>query len=173
MKRDDKNAIIGQLTETINNSKHFYIADIGGLDAGETSDLRRACFKDEIGLMVVKNTLLRKALENADGNFDDIYDILVGPTSVLFSETGNKPAQLIKAFLKTHKKPLLKGAYVEESIYLGENQLDALAALKSKEELIGELIALLQSPITNVMSSLESGKNILTGVVKTLSEKEN
>jgi len=175
MKRDDKNAVIDQLKDRINNAKHFYLADIGGLNAAETSALRRRCFQDSVSLVVAKNTLLKEALVKADGDFEELYDILAGPTSVMFTETGNVPAKLIKDFLKKNSKgkPVLKGAYVEESIYLGEDQLDVLAALKSRDELIADVVALLQSPMRNLMSSLESGKNILAGVVKTLSEKEN
>jgi len=175
MKREDKNAVIDQLKEQINNSKHFYLADIGGLDAAETSALRRKCFQDSVSLVVAKNTLLREAMAKAEGDFEELYDILSGPTSIMFTETGNVPAKLIKDFLKKNKKgkPVLKGAYVEESIYLGVDQLDALIAVKSKEELVADVIALLQSPMRNVISSLESGKNILAGVVKTLAEKEN
>ncbi len=175
MKREDKNAVIDQLKEQINSSKHFYIADIGGLDAAETSALRRLCYQDSISLVVAKNTLLREAMAKAEGDFEELYTILAGPTSVMFCETGNAPAILIKEFLKNNKKgkPALKGAFVEESVYLGEDQLDVLIAVKSKEELLGDLIALLQSPMNNVISSLESGKNVLAGVVKTLSEREN
>ena len=175
MKREDKNAIIDQLTEQIDGSKHFYIADIGGLDAADTSALRRLCFQDSVSLVVAKNTLLREAMTKAEGDFEELYSILSGPTSVMFTETGNVPAKLIKDFLKKYKKgkPILKGAFVEESVYIGEDQLDALIAVKSKEELVADLIALLQSPMRNLMSSLDSGKSILAGVVKTLSEKEN
>ncbi|MEA1878079.1 MAG: 50S ribosomal protein L10 [Bacteroidota bacterium] len=174
MKREDKNAIIVQLKERINSSKHFYIADIGGLDALQTSELRRECFKEEIGLLVVKNSLLQKALEQADGNFEELIPVLSGPTSLMLSEVGNTPAKLIKEFKKRKfPKPELKAAYVEESIYLGVEQLDALVAIKSKDELIGDLLALLQSPMRNVMSALDSGTHTLAGVVKTLSEREN
>lgn len=175
MKRENKNAIIDQLKEQINDSKHFYIADIGGLNAAETSALRRQCYGVDISLVVAKNTLLREAMAQAEGDFEELYEILAGPTSIMFCETGNAPAKLIKDFLKKNSKgkPALKGAYVEESVYIGEDQLDNLIAVKSKEELVGDLIALLQSPMRNVISSLESGKNILAGVVKTLSEKEN
>lgn len=175
MKREDKNAVIDQLKEQINNSKHFYLADIGGLNASETSALRRQCYQDSVSLVVAKNKLLREAMAKADGDFEELYNILAGPTSIMFSETGNVPAKLIRDFLKKNKKgkPALKGAYVEESVYLGIDQLDVLIAVKSKEELLGDIIALLQSPMGNVMSSLDSGKNILAGVVKTLSTREN
>ncbi len=174
MKREDKNAIIDQLKERINSSKHFYIADIGGLDALQTSQLRRECFKEDIGLLVVKNTLLEKALQQADGDFEELNQVLEGPTSLMLSEVGNAPAKLIKEFKKKKfPKPELKAAFVEESVYIGPEQLDALVAIKSKEELLGDLVALLQSPMLNVMSALESGKHTLAGVVKTLSERDN
>jgi len=175
MKREDKNAVIDLLKDRINNAKHFYLADIGGLDASETSALRRRCFQDSVSLVVAKNTLLREALTKADGDFEEMYDILAGPTSIMFTETGNVPAKLIRDFLKKNNKgkPVLKGAYVEESIYVGEDQLDVLASLKSKEELVADVVGLLQSPIRNLISSLDSGKNTLAGLVKTLSNKEN
>lgn len=173
MKRENKDAIIEQLTERINSSKTFYIADIGGLNAEQTSALRRQCFKEDIGLMVVKNSLLEKALEKAEGNFDELLPALKGPTSLMFSEVSNKPARLIKDFQKKKfPKPELKAAYAEESIYVGIDQLDLLVALKSKEELLGDLIGLLQSPMRNLMSSLDSGKNTLSGLLTTLAERE-
>ncbi len=171
MKREDKNVIVDQLTAEINEAKHFYIADIGGLNASDTVALRRVCFKEEIKLLVVKNTLLQKALERANGNYEDLYPILNGPTSIMISDTGNKPAKMIKSFRKKHKKPELKGAYVEECVYVGENLVDQLIAVKSRQELIADVVALLQSPMNNVMASLQSGKHTLAGIVKTLSEK--
>jgi len=173
MKREDKNQVIEQLATTLTEAKNFYIADIGGLDADQTSALRRSCFKQDVKLMVVKNTLLRKAMEKAEGNFDELYPILAGPTSLMISDVGNKPARMIKEFRKKMERPILKGAFVEEGIYIGDDQLDTLVAVKSKEELLGDLIALLQSPLRNVLHSLDSGKNILAGVVKTLSERES
>jgi large subunit ribosomal protein L10 len=172
MKKEDKNKIIDELAERFQQFTHFYFADISDLNAADTSVLRRKCFDKEIELVVVKNTLLRKALERFDGKFEDLYNILQGGTSVMFSNSANEPAKLIKEFRRTNKKPLLKGAFVEESVYIGDNQIDALVSIKSKEELIGDIIGLLQSPLRNVMSSLESGKHIIAGVVKTLSEKK-
>jgi len=172
MKREDKNVIVDQLTTEINQAKHFYIADIGGLNASETVALRRLCFKEDVKLLVVKNTLLQKALERANGQYEDLYPVLNGPTSVMITDVGNKPAKMIKGFRKKHKKPELKGAYVEECVYVGENLLENLIAVKSRQELIADLIATLQSPMNNVMSSLQSGKHILAGLMKTLSEKE-
>jgi large subunit ribosomal protein L10 len=148
------------------------LADISELDAADTSDLRRKCFNSEVKLIVVKNTLLKKALEKAEGEFDELYPILKDSTSVMFCNTGNSPAKLIKDFRKKHDKPLLKGAFVEESVYIGDNQLEALVAIKSKEELIGDLVALLQSPMKNVISALQSGGNTIHGVLETLSKRE-
>lgn len=171
MNREEKNRIIDNLTDSISNAKHFYLADISNLDAEITSKLRRACFEKEVNLVVVKNTLLKKALQNFDGKFDDFYEVLENSTSIMFAEINNIPAKLIKEFRKKYQKPVLKAAYVEESIYIGDDQLDILSSIKSKEELIGDLIALLQSPARNVLSALQSGSNKLTGIIQTLSEK--
>jgi large subunit ribosomal protein L10 len=172
MKREDKNTIIENLTQYISNSKHFYLTDISNLNAESTSKLRRACFEKDIQLVVVKNTLLRKALEKFDGKFEELYGLLKNSTSVMFADSASIPAKLIKEFRKTYEKPVLKAAYVEESIYIGDDQLDALSSIKSKEELVGDIILLLQSPAKNVLSALQSGKTKLAGIVKTLSEKE-
>ncbi|MEN8118967.1 MAG: 50S ribosomal protein L10 [Bacteroidota bacterium] len=173
MRREDKSKLIDSLAEQINDTPHFYLADISDLNAIDSSELRRACFKKDIKLQVVKNTLLRRALEKSEKNVEEIYDILVDNTSIMFSEVGNVPAKLIKEFRKKKEKPLLKAAYVEESIYIGDNELETLANIKSKEELIGDIISLLQSPIKNVVSSLQSGGQTLTGVLETLSKKES
>ncbi len=173
MRREDKNVLIDKLTEQIKQYPHFYLADISDLNADVTSKLRRKCFEKQIELVVVKNTLFIKALERSGkSDFTPLYDSIKGSISVMFTETGNVPAKLIKEFRKKNPKPLLKAAFVEESIYVGENQLETLVSLKSKNELIADVIALLQSPAKNVVSSLQSGRNILAGVVKTLSEKE-
>ena len=172
MRKEDKDKIINELADRLQQFSHFYLADISDLNAADTSKLRRKCFDKEIELVVVKNTLLRKALEKSEGKYIELFNLLQGGTSVMFSNSANEPAKLIKEFRRTNKKPLLKGAFVEESVYIGDNQIDALVAIKSKEELIGDIIALLQSPLRNVMSSLESGKHIIAGVVKTLSEKK-
>ena len=174
MKKEDKGLIIQELQTTLGQYSHFYLADIGGLNAAQTSELRRTCYKQDIKLLVVKNTLLQKALENLDTDFSEIYGSLKGETSMMLSNTGNAPAKLIKEFSKSNKskKPLLKAAYVEESFYIGENQLEALASIKSKNELLGELIGLLQSPAKNVVSALQSGGNTIHGVLKTLGERQ-
>ncbi len=172
MTREEKKEIIQNLTNKINETSHFYLTDISALNAADTSDLRRKCFEKDINLMVVKNTLLKKALENSEGNFDELYELLKDSTSIMFCDTGNVPAKLIKDFRKKHEKPVIKGAYVEQSVYIGDNQLDTLASLKSKEELIGDVILMLQSPAQKVISGLQSGGGKLAGILKTLSEKE-
>lgn len=171
MKRSEKLEVIQQLTNEINSYNHFYIADISGLNAEVTSNLRRLCSKREVKLVVVKNTLLRKALENSTKDTAELYDVLKDTTSVLFSNTGNVPAKLIKEFAKKNKKPVFKAAFVEECAYIGESQLDALIDIKSKEELIGGIVAMLQSPIKNVVSALQSGGQTIVGVLKTLEER--
>lgn len=173
MRREDKNVIIDQLTEQIKQYTHFYLADTSTLNAADTSMLRRKCFEKDIKLVVVKNTLLQKALERCEkADFSPLFDTLKGSTSIMFTEVANVPAKLIKDFRKTHEKPVLKAAFVEESFYVGDNQLDALATLKSKTELIADVIALLQSPAKKVVSQLQSAPNTIAGVVKTLSERE-
>ncbi len=173
MTREEKNTVIEDLKEQLSNTKNFYLADIAALNAEDTSMLRRRCFEKEIELKIVKNTLLRKALEKFDGKFDEFYEVLKQNTSIMFSETGNAPAKLIKEFRKTHEKPVFKAAYVEESVYVGEQHLEALVNIKSKEELIGDIVMILQSPAKNVVSALNSAGGKLAGIVKTLSEKEN
>ncbi len=172
MKSTDKQVIIDNLQNQIDSYSHFYLTDISGLNAVDTSDLRRLCYKQDVKLVVAKNTLLRKALENSGKNAEELYVALKGNTSVMFSETGNVPAKLIKDFSRKRKRPLLKAAYVEESVYVGENQLDALISLKSKNELIADVVALLQSPMKTVLSQLQSGGNIIHGVLDTLKERE-
>ena len=175
MKKEDKSAIIKQLETTLGEYAHFYLADFGGLNAAKTTDLRRTCFKQDIKLVVVKNTLLRKALDNSSVDFSELYGSLVGETSVLLSNVGNAPAIIIQDFSKASKskvkKDILKAAYVEESFYIGANQLESLIHVKSKNELIADVIALLQSPAKNVISALQSGGATIHGVLKTLSER--
>jgi len=172
MRREEKDAIINDLYQKVSNSKHFYLADISGLNAEDTSKLRRVCFEKEIGLLVVKNTLLRKALEKLEQDFSPLFDVLKESTSIMFCEAGSIPAKMIKDFRKTNEKPVLKAAFVEESFYIGDNQLEALASIKSKEELLGDLLSLLQSPMSNLLSALSSSGSNLAGALKTLSEKE-
>jgi len=171
MTREEKNQAIDVLTTKLNDANIFYIADIAGLDAEKSSNLRRTCFKSDVQLEVVKNTLLRKALEKADGEYEELYDALKGNTSLMFSTVGNAPAKIIKEFRKKSEKPLLKGAFIEEAIYIGDENLGFLTSIKSKEELIGDIISLLQSPAKNVVSALQSSGGTLAGIVKTLSER--
>ena len=171
MKKEEKNQVVEALAEQLNTNNNFYIADISELNAEDTSALRRLCFKREVTLTVVKNTLLKKAMEQTDKDLEELYEILKGPTSIMFAEAGNAPAKLIKEFRKTSERPILKGAYIEEMTYIGDEQLDFLVAIKSKNELIGDIVGLLQSPVSNLMSALQSGGNTLSGVIKTLSEK--
>jgi len=171
MTREEKATVIEDLTAQLADNSTIYLADISGLDALATSALRRACFKANIKLSVVKNTLLAKAMEASEKEFGELPETLKGNTSLMFSETGNGPAKLIKNFRKKSDKPLLKGAFVEEAIYVGDENLDTLVNIKSKEEMIGEIISLLQSPAKNVISGLKSGGGKLAGILKTLSEK--
>jgi len=171
MTREQKAQVIDDLTSQLTDTSTIYLADISGLDASNTSKLRRACFKADVRLAVVKNTLLSKAMEKSDKDFGELPETLKGNTSLMISEVSNAPAKVIKEFRKKSDKPVLKGAYIEEAIYVGDDQLDVLVNIKSKEELIGDIISLLQSPAKNVISALQSGGNKLSGIVKTLSEK--
>ena len=172
MTREQKTQAIQELTAQLKDSSNFYLTDISGLNAVSTSSLRRACFKANVKLSVVKNTLLEKAMEASDKDFGELPSTLKGNTSVMYSETGNAPAKVIKAFRKKSDKPFLKGAYIEEAIYIGDDQLDMLVEIKSREELIGDIIGLLQSPAKNVVSALQSSGGKLSGIIKTLSQKE-
>ena len=167
MRKEDKSTIIEQIAAVVKEYNHFYLTETTSLNAEKTSELRKACFKADIKLLVVKNTLLRKALESLDVDYSELFSSLKGSTTVMFSNTGNAPAKLIKEFNKKSDLPLLKAAYVEESFYIGADQLDTLAAIKSKNELIAEVIGLLQSPAKNVVSALQSGGSKL----HTLSER--
>lgn len=171
MKREEKDIIVNNLVDQLKESPHFYLTDASELNAEATSLLRRRCFESNITMVVVKNTLLKRALDQVEQKVDEIYDVLKGSTAIMFTETGNAPAKVIKEFRKKFEKPLIKAAYVEESIYIGDDQLENLVNVKSKEELLGDLIGLLQSPVKTVISQLKSGNDILSGVVKTLSEK--
>ena len=172
MRKEDKVAIIAKLGETLQEYPHFYLVDVEGMDASSTSALRRKCFQNQIKMVLVKNTLLHKALEAADVDFSGLYGTLKGTTAVMFTNVANAPAKMIKE-LKAKKatKPELKAAYAEEGIYVGAEQLDALCSIKSKNEVIAEIVALLQSPAKNVLSALQSGQNTIHGVLKTLGEK--
>jgi len=172
MRKAEKNDIINDIASKIREYGHFYVTDTTGLKAGATSNLRRLCFNRKVKMVVVKNTLFKKAIEQSGRNIVGLDEALKGTSAILFSDTGNLPAKLIKDFRKKASIPVFKGAFVEESVYLGESQLDALENIKSKEELIGDLIALLQSPMKNVIGALQSGGTTIHGILKTLGEKE-
>ena len=170
MRKEDKNTIIGQLAATVQEYNHFYLVDTTAMNAVKTSALRRECYQTDIKLVVVKNSLLLKALESLENDYSPIYGSLKGTTAVMFSNGANAPAKLIKSKAK-EGVPSLKAAYAEESFYIGVDQLDALVSIKSKNEVIADVIALLQSPAKNVISALQSGGNTLHGVLKTLGER--
>ena len=171
MKREEKSKVIERLTAELADNTNIYMTDVSGLNAVQTSSLRRACFKANIKLSVVKNTLLSKAMETSDRDFGDLNQVLVGNTALMYSEIGNSPAKLIKAFREKADKPLLKGASIEDAVYLGDDQIKALCNIKSREELIGEVISILQSPAKNLISALQSGGATISGVLKTLSDR--
>ena len=172
MTREEKPQIVEGLSERLTSAGVIYLADTAGMNAESTSKLRRMCTTKEVQLQVVKNTLLKRAMENVDGrDYSELFGVLKGNTALMTAEMGNVPAKLIKEFRKKGELPLLKGAWVEESVYIGNAQLDTLASLKSKNELIADVIMLLQSPAKNVISALSSGGNTLSGIVKTLSER--
>ena len=172
MKKEDKAQVIEMIGNTLSQYSAVYLTQTQGLDAEKTSALRRACFKGDIKMLCVKNTLLKEAFKNSDVDFSGLYDLLHGETTLLLSNVGNAPAKLIKNFRKKDDTlPMLKGAYVEESVYVGEDQLEVLANIKSKNELIADVIELLQSPAKNVVSALQSGGNKLHGILETLSNK--
>lgn len=172
MNKDQKAQYIEDLAQDLSKANIFYLADTSALTVETINQLRRRCFQQGIELRVVKNTLLAKAMASVEGrNYDNLASVLSGPTSIMFAEVGNAPAKLIKDFRKKNDKPLLKGAYIEEAIFIGDNQLDTLEAIKSREELIGDIIGLLQSPAKNVISGLTSGGSKIAGILKTLEER--
>ncbi len=174
MKKEDKSLVIDSLVEQLANNSHFYLTDVASLTAEKTSQLRRLCFNKNIKMLVVKNSLLKKAMERTTGkDYQSIIaSALKGSTAIMFTEVANEPAKLIKEFRKKNDKPVLKAAFVEESAYVGDNQLDVLASMKSKNEVIGDIIFLLQSPAKNVISGLKSSGGKLAGIIKTLSDKK-
>lgn len=170
MRKEVKDTIIVELGQKLKEYPHFYLVDIAGLNAEQTSNLRRKCFKNEIKMVVVKNTLLHKAFETSEIDFEPLYGCLKGNTAVMFSNTANVPARLLKEY-KKEGVPALKAAYAEEGIFVGADKLEELASLKSKNEIIADIVALLQSPAKNVVSALQSGANTIHGVLKTLGER--
>tara|TARA_B100000427_G_C15364255_1_gene531304 strand:- start:88 stop:609 length:522 start_codon:yes stop_codon:yes gene_type:complete len=172
MTREEKDLQIKELTQMLADNSVLYLTDASGLNAEETTQLRRACYKNDVRMRVVKNTLLRRAMEASEGtDFSELYEVLSGQTALLIGNVGNAPAKILKEFRKKSDMPMLKAAYVEESTYLGDDQIEALTAIKSKDELIAELIALLQSPLKNVVGALNSGGNTVSGLVKALQER--
>jgi len=176
MKKEDKYRVVAELTETFQTYPNFYITDTGGMSVAQMNDLRRQCFESDIKLQMVKNTLIRKALEQLEGDYSGVYDALKQTSSVMFASAENPsvPAKILKKYRKDAKseKPVLKAACIETSVFMGDNQLEALSSLKSKDELIGDVIMLLQSPAKNVIGALQSGGHKLSGILKTLSERE-
>lgn len=173
MTREEKAQIIQQLSEQLEKFPHFYLADTSAMTVADSNELRGKLFEKGLSVQVVKNTLLQKAMENYDNKYDDAFGVLSGTTAVVFTETANLPAKVIKDFRKGNEKPLLKAAFIDQDFYIGDEQLSSLAELKSKEDLLGEIIGLLQSPAKNVVSALQSSGGKLAGIIKTLSEKEN
>lgn len=171
MRKEDKSTVIEQIASTVGKYAHFYLTDIATLNAAKTSNLRRECSKQEIKLLVVKNTLLKKALDQLEGDYSALNPALKGNTAIMFSNDANGPAKLIKTFAAKTDIPKLKAAYVQEGFYVGAENLDLLVSIKSKNELIGDVIALLQSPAKNVISALQSGGQTIHGVLKTLAER--
>ena len=175
MRKEDKAIIIAQLSERLKEYPHFYLVDVTGLDSVRTAAMRRQCFKNEVKMVLVKNTLLHKALENSEIDYSPLYETLKGTTAVLFTQVANAPAKMLKEIISKNPKgvetPALKAAYAEESIYVGADQLDALCSIKSKNEVIADIVAMLQAPMQGVISALESGANTIHGVLETLAEK--
>ncbi len=174
MRKENKAVLVEDIKAYLNQYPHFYLVDLEGMNSVKTADLRRAAAKAGIKLVMVKNTLLRRALSEVETDYATLYSVLKGNTAVMFTEVANAPAKLIKDFTKDTKgegKPHLKAAYAEESIYVGREHLDSLVSIKSREELIADVVALLQSPIKNVLSSLQSAGQTIHGVLKTLEER--
>ena len=171
MRKEDKQVLIDSILSELQACPNFYLTDVSDLNAEKTSQLRRQCFNSGVKMIVVKNALLHKAMQQMEKDYEGLYDVLKGSTALMLCETGNAPAKLIKNFRKTSDRPILKGAFIEECCYIGDDMLDALCNVKSKNDLIADIIALLQSPMKNVISGLQSGGQKLSGVLETLSER--
>lgn len=174
MTKAEKTAVIEELQEKLNNSSFFYLTDSSTLTVAQVNDLRRLCYEKGVEMRVVKNTLVRIALENLaeERSYEGLFDSLQGPTAIMFTDTANLPARLIKEFRKKHDRPILKAAYIDSDVFVGDDQVATLASLKSREELVGEIIAILQSPAKNVISALQSGGGTIMNLLKTLEERE-
>ena len=171
MRKEDKQILIDSILSKLKACPNFYLTDVSDLNAEKTSQLRRQCFNSGVKMIVVKNALLHKAMTQMDKDYESLYDVLKGSTALMLCETGNAPAKLIKSFRKTCDRPILKGAFIEECCYIGDDMLDALCNIKSKNDLIADVIALLQSPMKNIISGLQSGGHKLSGILETLSER--
>lgn len=171
MRKEDKQVLIDSILSELKACPNFYLTDVSNLNAEKTSQLRRQCFNSGVKMIVVKNALLHKAMQQMEKDYEGLYDVLKGSTALMLCETGNAPAKLIKNFRKTSDRPILKGAFIEECCYIGDDMLDALCSIKSKNDLIADIIALLQSPMKNVISGLQSGGHKLSGILETLSER--
>lgn len=171
MNREEKQEVVLALQEKMQEYGNFYIADTSSLSVEKINNIRRKCFESGIEMKVAKNTLIKIAIEGLEGDSSEIFSALKGQSALLFSKVGNGPAKLIKALRKGSDKPQLKAAYIDSAIFVGDNHLDSLVSLKSREELIGEIIGLLQSPAKNVVSALQSGGGKIAGIVKTLQER--
>lgn len=173
MTKAEKTAIIEELTEKFTNAKYFYLTDFSTLTVEETNELRAICFEKDVEMKVIKNTLIKKALERvSETQYTDLYDSLKGPTAVMFAEVGKVPAVILKEYRKGHEKPTLKAAYIDSSVYVGDEEIDGLTKVKSKEDLLGEIVTLLQSPAFNVINALKSGQNTISNLLKALEERE-
>jgi len=171
MNKEQKSQIIEEISQDLANYAHVYVTDISGFTVSTVNQLRRLCFKRDVKLKVVKNTLLKRAMEQAEADYSELYPVLNGATAIMLCNTGNVPAKMIKEFRAKNAKPIVKAAFIEETAYIGDENLEALCSIKSREELIGDIVALLQSPAKNVVSALQSGGGKLAGIVKTLSER--
>ena len=171
MRKEDKQVLIDSILSELKACPNFYLTDVSDLNADKTSQLRRQCFNSGVKMIVVKNALLHKAMQQMEKDYEGLYDVLKGSTALMLCETGNAPAKLIKSFRKTSDRPILKGAYIEECCYIGDDMIDALCNVKSKNDLIADVIALLQSPMKNIISGLQSGGNKLSGILETLSDR--
>ena len=173
MNKEGKKEIVETLTQKFEDNNFFYLTNASSLSVLEINKLRRACHEQGVEMKVAKNTLIKRAMEASDVEFGELKDLLTGPTYLMFSPVSNMPAKIIKNFRKTHDMPVIKGAFIDSDIFIGEESLDTLAKLKSREELIGDVILMLQSPLKNVISALQSGRDTLAGLVKTLSERSD
>ena len=171
MRKEDKQVLIDSILNELKACPNFYLTDVSDLNAEKTSQLRRQCFNSGVKMIVVKNALLHKAMQQMEKDYEGLYDVLKGSTALMLCETGNAPAKLIKNFRKTNDRPILKGAFIEECCYIGDDMIDALCNVKSKNDLIADVIALLQSPMKNIISGLQSGGHKLSGILETLSER--